>query len=169
MPSISVPKKVAATQGYGAQVYFSGSTAPEREALAGEVMAETGARMVPPYDHPDIILGQGESLVESFADGVGSCGGGRGRVGGERRDGTVTYTGIGTAGIELQEQVAEQLAAETSPKKGLDAIITPCGGGGLTSGVALSVRPSHLATSPHHPLALKSLTLVYFTYSPGPL
>ena len=45
----------------------------------------------------------------------------------------------GTVGIELQEQVAEQLAAESSPRKGLDAIITPCGGGGLTSGVALSV------------------------------
>ena len=46
---------------------------------------------------------------------------------------------VGTTGLELQEQVAEQLAAESSPKKGLDAIITPCGGGGLTSGVALSV------------------------------
>ena len=66
MPAISVPKKVAATKGYGAKVYFSGSTAPEREALAAEVMAETGARMVPPYDHPDIILGQGESLPPSL-------------------------------------------------------------------------------------------------------
>ena len=59
MPSVSVPNKVAATRGYGATVYHSGSTAPEREAVAAEVMAETGARMVPPYDHGDIILGQG--------------------------------------------------------------------------------------------------------------
>lgn len=47
---------------------------------------------------------------------------------------------VGTVGLELQEQVAEQLASEPSTKKVLDAIITPCGGGGLTSGVALSVR-----------------------------
>lgn len=59
MPSVSVPNKVAATRGYGATVYHSGSTAPEREAVAAEVMAKTGARMVPPYDHGDIILGQG--------------------------------------------------------------------------------------------------------------
>lgn len=59
MPSISNPMKVAATKGYGANVYFSGSTAPEREALASEVMKETGSRMVAPYDHLDVILGQG--------------------------------------------------------------------------------------------------------------
>jgi len=59
MPDISNPKKVAATRGYGANVVFSGSTAPEREAVAAKVIAETGARLVPPYDHPDIMLGQG--------------------------------------------------------------------------------------------------------------
>lgn len=62
MPTISNPMKVAGTKGYGAKVYFSGSTAPEREAMAAEVMKETGARMVAPYDHPDVILGQGRLL-----------------------------------------------------------------------------------------------------------
>ena len=62
MPSISNPMKVAATKGYGAKVYFSGSTAPEREALAAEVIKETGAQLVAPYDHPDVILGQGKPL-----------------------------------------------------------------------------------------------------------
>ena len=97
MPDISIPQKIAATKGYGAEVVFSGSTSPEREAAAARVIAETGARLVPPYDHPDIMLGQG------------------------------------TMGLELQEQVAELLAAEkgdkTTNKKnktGLDAIITPC-------------------------------------------
>jgi threonine dehydratase len=94
MPTISVPQKIAATRGYGATVYFSGSTSVEREALAEKVISETGARLVPPYDHPDIMLGQG------------------------------------TMGIELQEQVTG----------GLDAIITPCGGGGMLSGVALSAE-----------------------------
>ncbi|KAI9167703.1 IlvA, threonine dehydratase [Paramyrothecium foliicola] len=97
MPTISIPQKIAATKGYGANVVFSGSTSVEREAVAAQVIAETGARLVPPYDHPDILLGQG------------------------------------TMGLELQEQVLEQQS-----EKGLDAIITPCGGGGMLSGVALS-------------------------------
>lgn len=101
MPEISAPGKVAATKGYGANVVFSGSTSVEREAVAARVMAETGATLVPPYDHPDIVLGQG------------------------------------TLGLEFQDQVAE-LMVEGAKKKGLDAIITPCGGGGMLSGVALS-------------------------------
>ncbi|TPX15761.1 uncharacterized protein E0L32_000095 [Thyridium curvatum] len=113
MPDISPPVKIAATRGYGANVVFSGPTAAEREAVAARVVAETGARLVPPYDHPDIILGQG------------------------------------TLGLELQEQVAEAMEAAagggghhdpttTKKKRGLDAIIAPCGGGGMLSGVALS-------------------------------
>ncbi|KAH6697104.1 pyridoxal-phosphate dependent enzyme [Plectosphaerella plurivora] len=104
MPSVSRPNKVAATKGYGANVVFSGSTAVEREAMAAKVVAETGARLVPPYDHPDIMLGQG------------------------------------TLGLELQEQARELITEDNSreAKKGLDAILAPCGGGGMLSGVALS-------------------------------
>ncbi|OTA80760.1 hypothetical protein M434DRAFT_401644 [Hypoxylon sp. CO27-5] len=115
MPSISAPPKIAATKGYGANVIFSGSTSIEREAVTMKVIEDTGARLVPPYDHPDIILGQG------------------------------------TLGLEFQEQVAALIAEEAEKKhesdvvtrksrrkKGLDAIIAPCGGGGMLSGVALS-------------------------------
>lgn len=115
MPEISNPQKIAGTIGYGANVLFSGSTSPERLAVANKVIAETGARMIPPYDHPDIILGQG------------------------------------TLGLELQQQVEDLMADEAkhsfrapntvsdkNGKRGLDAIITPCGGGGMLSGVALS-------------------------------
>lgn len=101
MPEISTPSKIAATKGYGANVRFSGSTSVEREKMVEEVIKETGAKLVPPYDHPDIIAGQG------------------------------------TMGLELQEQVRNMLA-EKGEKKGLDVIITPCGGGGMLSGVALS-------------------------------
>ncbi|ROV98520.1 hypothetical protein VSDG_04267 [Cytospora chrysosperma] len=99
MPSISAAPKVAATRGYGARVVFSGSTSTEREAAAARVVADTGATLVPPYDHPDIILGQG------------------------------------TLGLEFQEQA----------KKGLDAIVAPCGGGGMLSGVALSCEGTGIA------------------------
>ena len=52
MPTISTPSKIAGTKGYGANVVFSGSTAPEREAVAQEIIERTGAIFVPPYDHP---------------------------------------------------------------------------------------------------------------------
>ena len=64
MPTISTPSKIAATQGYGAEVIFSGSTSEEREAVVEDVIKRTNAVLVPPYDHPDIILGQGTMALE---------------------------------------------------------------------------------------------------------
>ncbi|KAI5290934.1 hypothetical protein KEM54_006946 [Ascosphaera aggregata] len=64
MPSISTPSKIAGTQSYGAEVIFSGSTSEEREAVVEKVIAERGAILVPPYDHEDIILGQGTTGLE---------------------------------------------------------------------------------------------------------
>lgn len=64
MPSISTPSKIASTQSLGANVVFSGSTSPERTAVMKEIQQKTGAIFVPPYDHPDIILGQGTTGLE---------------------------------------------------------------------------------------------------------
>ena len=64
MPTISTPSKIAGTKSYGANVIFSGSTSEEREAVVAEVIKKTGATLVPPYDHPDIILGAGTQGLE---------------------------------------------------------------------------------------------------------
>lgn len=64
MPSISTKSKIAGTRAYNARVLFSGSTEPERVAMVEGVIKETGAILVPPYDHPDIILGQGTAALE---------------------------------------------------------------------------------------------------------
>ncbi|KAF2857474.1 tryptophan synthase beta subunit-like PLP-dependent enzyme [Piedraia hortae CBS 480.64] len=64
MPSISAPSKIAGTEQLGARIAFSGSNSEEREALVEEIRAKTGATLVPPYDHPDIILGQGTLALE---------------------------------------------------------------------------------------------------------
>ncbi|KAF1989606.1 tryptophan synthase beta subunit-like PLP-dependent enzyme [Aulographum hederae CBS 113979] len=64
MPTISTPSKIAATKSYGAHVHFSGSVSEEREAMVEKVIQKTGAVLVPPYDHPDIILGQGTQALE---------------------------------------------------------------------------------------------------------
>lgn len=64
MPTISTPSKIAGTKSYGANVIFSGSTEPERVEVVNKVIKETGATLVPPYDHPDILLGQGTMALE---------------------------------------------------------------------------------------------------------
>jgi threonine dehydratase len=64
MPTISTPSKISGTKSHGANVIFSGSTSDEREAVVADVVKETGATLVPPYDHPDIILGQGTQALE---------------------------------------------------------------------------------------------------------
>ena len=106
MPRISTPSKISGTQSYGAEVVFSGSTSVEREAVVADVQKKTDAILIPPYDDFNIICGQG------------------------------------TTALELEEQyselVNEQLekSAHGSHGGGLDAVITPIGGGGLNSGVA---------------------------------
>lgn len=64
MPTISTTSKILSTQALTSHVVFSGSTSHEREAVVAEIMAKTGATLVPPYDHPDIILGQGTQALE---------------------------------------------------------------------------------------------------------
>ncbi|RKL48723.1 hypothetical protein BFJ72_g1620 [Fusarium proliferatum] len=126
MPEISNPKKIAGTKGYGARVIFSGSTSTEREAMAAKVIAETGARLVPPYDHPDILLGQGTLGLE-FQQQVSELMTADAVVDGQRRLFRAPVTG--------RDNEAPRTKKE---KPGLDAIMTPCGGGGMLSGVALS-------------------------------
>lgn len=59
MPGISTPSKILGTKEYASEVVFSGSTSQEREEMVREVQGKKGAVLVPPYDHPDIVLGQG--------------------------------------------------------------------------------------------------------------
>ena len=66
MPSISTPSKIQGTKMYTDKVIFSGSTSAEREAKVAEVQKETSAILVPPYDHPDIVLGQGTTGKEMY-------------------------------------------------------------------------------------------------------
>jgi threonine dehydratase len=77
MPSISTPSKIAGVRLYTPNVIFSGSTAQEREAVLAEVQDKTGALFVPPYNHPDIMLGQGTASLElssQYAEAKGKAG-----------------------------------------------------------------------------------------------
>jgi threo-3-hydroxy-L-aspartate ammonia-lyase len=91
MPADAPAAKLAATRGYGAEVVLYDRGRESREEVAAAIRRERGLAVVPPYDHPDVVAGQG------------------------------------TAALELLE--------ETGP---LDALLAPCGGGGLLSGTALA-------------------------------
>ncbi len=93
MPQDAPAVKRAATEGYGARVILYDPQHTTREALAEALAAEHGYTIVPPYDHVDVVAGQG------------------------------------TAALEL----CEELGA-------LDALLVPCGGGGLLSGSAVAAK-----------------------------
>jgi threonine dehydratase len=61
MPEAAPLPKVAATQGYGAEVRFAGSTVDEALGAARAFAADTGAVLIHPFDHADVIAGQGPS------------------------------------------------------------------------------------------------------------
>jgi threo-3-hydroxy-L-aspartate ammonia-lyase len=62
MPEETPNIKVAATRSHGARVVLCGPG--QRERVAAEVVEETGGVLVPPFDHPEIIAGQGTIGLE---------------------------------------------------------------------------------------------------------
>ena len=64
MPATASLPKVDATRGYGATVRLTGQSVDECRAAADEYAAETGAVIVPPFDHELVIAGQGTIGLE---------------------------------------------------------------------------------------------------------
>jgi threonine dehydratase len=91
MPSDAPRVKLEATRGYGAEIVTYDSKTQDREALARALSVKHGFTVIPPYDHPHIVAGQGTA--------------------------------------------AKELIEDAGP---LDALLVPCGGGGLLSGCALA-------------------------------
>ena len=135
MPTISTPSKIAATQEYGAKVYFSGSTSDEREAVVKDVIRDTGAVLVPPYDHPDIILGQGTMALELE----------------EQAKELISKDPTSSVHYRPKQDIANRqtngtdhiISTHTSSLVSgsgyLDAVIAPIGGGGMLSGIATAL------------------------------
>ena len=92
MPQDAPKVKLDATRGYGGEVitYAKGEN---REALAKRLSEERRLTLIPPFDHPHIVAGQGTA--------------------------------------------AKELIEDAGP---LDALLVPCGGGGLISGCAIAAR-----------------------------
>ena len=68
MPQDAPAAKLAATRGYGAEVVLYDRFAQDREALTLALAAERGMTPIPPYDHADVIAGQGTAAKELFEE-----------------------------------------------------------------------------------------------------
>jgi threonine dehydratase len=68
MPSDAPAAKLAATRGYGADVVTYDRERINRAELAESIANERGATVIPPYDHPAIIAGQGTAALELIED-----------------------------------------------------------------------------------------------------
>ncbi|MFO0827916.1 MAG: pyridoxal-phosphate dependent enzyme [Phycisphaerales bacterium] len=64
MPRNAPAVKREAVEGYGGIVYPCEPTVADREATADRVVRETGGTLIPPYNHPDVIAGQGTIALE---------------------------------------------------------------------------------------------------------
>jgi threo-3-hydroxy-L-aspartate ammonia-lyase len=82
MPDDAPVVKQAATRSYGAEVILYNRQQTSREPLSEELATARGLTIIPPFDHPHVIAGQGTTALELFAE-VGAldlllvcCGGG---------------------------------------------------------------------------------------------
>ncbi|CAN7671206.1 serine dehydratase [Acidovorax sp. Leaf76] len=64
MPEDAATSKMAATRDYGAQVVTYNRHTEDREAISRQLARERGMTLVPPFDHPHVIAGQGTAALE---------------------------------------------------------------------------------------------------------
>ena len=68
MPQDAPAAKIAATQGYGAQVVFYDRYTQDREQITRDLAERHGLTLIPPYDHADVLAGQGTAAKELFEE-----------------------------------------------------------------------------------------------------
>ncbi len=68
MPHDASPAKLAATRGYGATVVGYDRYAEDAMAIAREMAAREGRTFIPPFDHADVLCGQGTAALELFEE-----------------------------------------------------------------------------------------------------
>ena len=110
MPADAPAVKISNTRAYGAEVVLYDRATQDREAIGRALAEARNLSLIPPFDHAEVIAGQG------------------------------------TIGLELAQQVAEAgIGAAT--------VLTCCGGGGLTAGIALALvaRAPGLTVRPVEP------------------
>lgn len=137
MPENATPVKMRAVEEYGARVILCEPTLAARSTTAARVLADTGGVLIPPYDHPDIIAGQGTAALELLNDvpdldalvapvGGGGLISGTSIIGRARR--VLTFAGE-PAGADdaARSKSAGQLIEQTAPNTIADGLLTSLG------------------------------------------
>jgi threonine dehydratase len=107
MPNDAPQAKIAATRGYGAEVVLFDRFTQDREQLAAELAHERGMTVIPPFDHADVIAGQGTAAKELFEE-VGAldtlfvCVGGGGLISGSALAARALAPACKVVGVEPQ-------------------------------------------------------------------
>ena len=68
MPNDAPLMKVDATRGYGAEVQLYNRYKEDREAIGRQLADERGMTLIPPFDHPHVMAGQGTAALELIED-----------------------------------------------------------------------------------------------------
>jgi len=68
MPRDAPQAKIDATRGYGGEVILFDRFQQDREALTRDMAEQRGLTIIPPYDHPDVMAGQGTAAKELFEE-----------------------------------------------------------------------------------------------------
>ncbi len=105
MPHDAPAAKVAATKGYGGQVVVYDRYKEDREQIGRDLAQRHGLTLIPPYDHPDVIAGQGTAAKELFEetgplDAFFVCLGGGGLLGGSALSTRALSPGCKLYGVE---------------------------------------------------------------------
>ena len=105
MPHDAPAAKVAATRGYGGKVVVYDRYKEDREAIGKRLAEEGGLTLIPPFDHPDVIAGQGTAAKELFdevgpLDALFVCLGGGGLLSGSALAARALAPGCKVYGVE---------------------------------------------------------------------
>ena len=105
MPADAPALKLAATRGYGAEVVTYDRMTEDREVVAAKYVTERGLTLIPPYDHADVIAGQGTAALELFEevgplDILAVCTGGGGVLSGCAVAASELSSGCAVYGVE---------------------------------------------------------------------
>jgi threo-3-hydroxy-L-aspartate ammonia-lyase len=137
MPSDAPAVKRIATEGYGGEVVLYDREREDREAIGQRLARERGLTLIPPYDHPHIIAGQGTAARELIEE-VGAldflfvpCGGG-GLLSGSAITAQAMTPGCQVIGVEpaagddaTRSFRTKQLQTVHNPKTVADGARTP--------------------------------------------
>ena len=105
MPEDAPASKMAATREYGAQVVTYNRYTEDREAISRRLAQERGMTLVPPFDHPHVIAGQGTAAMELLEEVPGLdylfvCVGGGGLLAGSTLAAQAMAPGCRLVGVE---------------------------------------------------------------------